>query len=166
MILRLLLLVLACNSVTQALESTPPNPSSPAAKNAAPPVKPAMNRLVEHLIVMPKGKLHEALLSTTITPKNLHFAPSLLHPTRSRAHVSLMEETGHSTAFSTDLSKAVKASAQRAPINEWLRNYRTGVAIAPDPSFFIGSDFSEGTNIPIITRDINAIMIDANAMIN
>ena len=136
--------------------------------------------LIEYIIILQKGKAHEALLITSIAPTHLNLAFTLLRYAPSSELFSMIDETGHPTGTYPEVPAPVKASARiamevewsdngttrRVPVNEWLRDTAKDVALAPGPWLYTGSNFSEGTFIPELTGDIAAIMVDSNSMIN
>ncbi len=136
--------------------------------------------LIEYIIILQKGKAHEALLITPVAPTDLNLAFVLLRYAPSPEMFSQIDETGHPTGIYPEVPAPVKASARismeaewsengttrRVPINEWLRNNAKDTALAPGPWLYTGSNFSEGKFIPELSGDIAAIMVDSNAMIN
>jgi hypothetical protein len=136
--------------------------------------------LIEYLIVLQKGKIHEGLLIMSSTPTDLNLAFVLLRYAPSPELFSLIDETGHPTGIYPEVPTPVKASARiavevewsdngttrRIPINEWLSDNTKNVALAPGPWLYTGSNLSEGKFIPELSGDVAAIMIDSNAMIN
>ena len=136
--------------------------------------------LIEYIIILQKGKTHEALLITSTAPTHLNLAFVLLRYAPSPELFSQINETGHPTGIYPEVPLPVKAAARialevewsdngttrRVPINEWLRDKGKDVALAPGPWLYTGASLSEGKFIPELTGDIAAIMVDSNAMIN
>ncbi len=136
--------------------------------------------LIEYVVILQKGKAHEALLMTSIVPTDLNVAFVLLRYAPSPELFSQIDETGHPTGIYPEVSAPVKASARitmeaewsdngttrRVPINEWLRDTAKDAALAPGPWLYTGSSLAEGKFIPDLSGDIAAIMLDSNAMIN
>ena len=145
------------------------------------PTKVNMNEgLLEYLIVLQQGKVHEALMISTITPTHLNLALVLLRYTPSSELFSLINETGHPTGIYQDVAAPVKAAARitldvewddngttrRVPVNEWVRNNSRGVGMEAGPWLYTGSSISNKKFIPDLSGDITSIMTDSNAMIN
>ncbi len=136
--------------------------------------------LIEYVVILQKGKTHEALLITSLVPTDLNLAFTLLRYAPSPELFSQINETGHPTGIYPEVSASVKAAARitmeaewsdngttrRVPINEWLRDTAKDAALAPGPWLYTGSSLAEGKFIPDLTGDIAAIMGDSNAMIN
>ncbi len=136
--------------------------------------------LIEYVIVLEKGKVHEALLLTTASPTHLNVALTLLRYAPSRELFPMIAATGHPTGIYQETPAAVKAAARitielewndsgtirRVPLNEWLQNPDNETALAAGPWLYTGSGFSEGKYIPELTGDILAIMVDPHAVIN
>ena len=136
--------------------------------------------LIEYIFTLQKGKIHEALLTTSIVPTDLSLAFTLLRYAPSPELFSEINETGHPTGMYPEVPTPVRASARialevewsdngtirRVPINEWLRDNMKDVALAPGPWLYTGSTFAEGKFIPELTGDIASIKLDSYAMIN
>lgn len=136
--------------------------------------------LIEYMIILQKGKAHEALLITPIVPTDLNLAFVLLRYPPSPELFSQINETGHPTGIYPEVPAPVRAAARismevewsdngttrHVPINEWLRDNARDAALAPGPWLYTGSSFSGGKFIPDLGGDIAAIMVDSNAMIN
>ena len=96
--------------------------------------------LVEYILVLEKGKVHESLLTTGISPTHLNLAFNLLGYLPSIELFSTIDETGHMSGIYPNVAAAVKTSARiaieiewndhgsthRAPINTWLQNKAEG----------------------------------------
>jgi hypothetical protein len=136
--------------------------------------------LIEYMIILQKGKAHEALLITTIVPTELNLAFVLLRYPPSPELFSQINETGHPTGIYPEVPNPVRAAARitmevewsdngttrRVPINEWLRDNAKDTALAPGPWLYTGSSFSEGKFIPDLSGDIASIKLDPYSMIN
>ena len=136
--------------------------------------------LIEYIIILQKGKAHEALLITTIVPTELNLAFVLLRYAASPELFSQINETGHPTGIYPEVSTPVRAAARismevewsdngttrRVPINEWLRDNAKDAALAPGPWLYTGSSLSDGKFIPDLSGDIASIKLDSYAMIN
>ena len=136
--------------------------------------------LIEYMIILQKGKAHEALLITPVVPTDINLAFVLLRYAPSPELFSQINETGHPTGIYPEVPAPVKVAARitmevewsdngttrRVPINEWLRDNAKDAGLAPGPWLYTGSRFSGGKFIPDLSGDIAAIMVDSNAMIN
>ncbi len=136
--------------------------------------------LVEYILVLEKGKVHEALLTTGISPTHLNLAFNLLGYLPSIELFSTIDETGHMSGIYPNVAAAVKMSARiaieiewsdhgsthRVPINTWLQIKGEGKTMAAGPWLYSGSAIAENKFIPEITGDLAAIMVDSRAMIN
>ncbi len=136
--------------------------------------------LLEYLIVLAQGKVHEALLITEISPTHLNLAFTLLRYPASRELFVIPDEDGRLTAKYPDVPAAIKAGARiaidvewndkgsirRVPINDWIQHAVKTTAMDAGPWVYSGSDFNEGKYVPEMTGDIAAILISPAAMIN
>ena len=136
--------------------------------------------LIEYMIILQKGKAHEALLITPIVPTELNLAFVLLSYPPSPELFSQINETGHPTGIYPEVPAPVRAAARitmevewsengttrRVHINEWLRDKAKDAALAPGPWLYTGSSYSEGKFIPDLSGDIASIKLDPYAMIN
>ena len=136
--------------------------------------------LIEYMIILQKGKIHEALLITQAVPTDLNLAFVLLRYPPSPELFSQINETGHPTGIYPEVPNPVRAAARitmevewsengttrRVHINEWLRDKAKDAALAPGPWLYTGSSFSEGKFIPDLSGDIASIKLDPYAMIN
>ena len=136
--------------------------------------------LLEYLIVHQNGKVHEALLSTEISPTHLNLAFTLLHYSPSKELYPLPNETGGTSNNFPEVPAEVKATARvtidvewtaegkvrRVPVNEWIQHSVTSAAMPAGPWVFGGSDFHEGKFVAETTGDIAAIFLSMAALIN
>ncbi len=136
--------------------------------------------LIEYILILQKGKAHEALLVTQIVPTDLNLAFVLLRYPPSPELFSQINETGHPTGLYPEVSSPVRAAARitmevewsdsgttrRVPINEWLRDNAKDTALAPGPWLYTGSSLYEGKFIPDLSGDIVSIKLDPYAMVN
>ena len=203
--LRYFLLIPACISLSFAQESPPANtPSTEPVKPSVTkldeyryqigdvildrksreirfPTKVNMNEgLIEYLVVLQQGKVHEALLISSITPTHLNVAMVLLRYAPSCELFSLINETGHPTGIYQEVPAPVRAAARiaidvewddngttrRLPVNEWVRNNSKDTGMEAGPWLYTGSSISDKKFIPDLSGDITSIMNDSNAMIN
>ncbi len=209
MLLRLLILIPACASLLLAQDAPPTKPQPPE-NTAAPvkpsvkklddthyqiggvafdqktreirvPTKVNMKEgLLEYLIVHQNGKLHEALLTTEISPTDLNLAFTLLRYSPSRELYPLPDEGGAASSKYPDVPADVKARARvtidvewtvdgkvrREPINEWIQHGVKSTPMPAGPWVYGGSEFSEGKFIPETSGDIAAIFLAMSALIN
>jgi hypothetical protein len=136
--------------------------------------------LIEYLIVLAQGKLHEALLITEISSTHLNLAFSLLRYPPSRELFLIPDEDGRLTDKYPEVPAAIKAGARiaidvewddqgrtrRVPINDWIQHAVKTTAMDAGPWVYSGSDFNEGKYVPEITGDIAAILVSPAAIIN
>ena len=136
--------------------------------------------LLEYLIVHQSGKVHEALLSTEISPTDLNLAFTLLRYPPSRELYPLPEEDGAASSKFPTVPADVKARARitidvewtvdgklrRVPINEWIQHAVKSTSMPAGPWVYGGSEFSEGKFIPETSGDIAAIFLAMSALIN
>jgi len=136
--------------------------------------------LLEFLLVLEKGKIHESLLVTDASPSHLHLAFSLLRYPPSVELFPMLDEIGHVTGEYPDVPVEVRARARvlidvewsrdgmliRNSINEWIQHSTSSQAMPPGPWIFSGSAFQRGSYIPDLTGDIAAIFVARAAMIN
>ena len=136
--------------------------------------------LLEYLVVLAKGKVHEALLVTSISPTHLNLAFTLLRYPASHELFALKDASGRRPNKLPAVPAAVKSAARiaievewndhdqtrRLPVNEWIQHIVTTTAMKPGPWLYTGSDFRQGKFIPELTGDLGAIMIDPGALTN
>ncbi|NQX00480.1 hypothetical protein HQ447_07450 [bacterium] len=199
--IRFLILVPACLSLALAQEP------SPAAEPVAPSVKKLdatryqiggvefdrktreirfptqvnmTEGLLEYLIVHQKGKVHEALLTTTISPTDLNLAFTLLRYSPSHELYPLPNETGGTSDNYPVVADDVKAAARvtlevewtdagklrRIPVNEWIQHAVKSTAMPAGPWIYGGSDFHEGKFIAETSGDVAGIFLAMSALLN
>ena len=136
--------------------------------------------LLEYLLVMAKGKTHESLLITDISPTHLNLAFTLLRFPASPELFRLLDSKGEMTDQHPTVPAAVQAAARididvewsdhgktrRIPVNEWLQQAVKTTAMAAGPWLYTASEINAGQYLPEMTGDLAAIMIDPAAMIN
>lgn len=138
--------------------------------------------LLEFLVVHEKGKVHEALLVTTISPTHLNLAFKLLRYPASPELYPLPSETGGASGEFPDVAPEVKAGARvtidvewkdpktgetrRMPVNDWIQHSVKTTAMPPGPWVYGGSVIEDGAYVPESTGDIAAIFIAPSALIN
>ena len=136
--------------------------------------------LIEYLITLQKGKIHEALLTTPIVPTDLNISFVLLRYPPSPELFSEINETGHPTGIYPEVPTPVRVAARitmevewsdngntrRTPINDWLRDNSKGATLTPGPWLYTGSSLAEGKYIPDLSGDMVSIKLDSYAMIN
>ena len=136
--------------------------------------------LLEYLIVLAKGKVHESLLVTEISPTHLNLAFTLLRYSPSPELFSLTDENGRVIEEHPKVSDTVKAGARiaidlewidkgktrRIAANEWIQHIVTSAHMKAGPWLYTGADIQEGKYIPEITGDLCAIMVDPGGITN
>ncbi len=136
--------------------------------------------LLEFIIVHEKGKIHESLLVTTISPTHLNLAFTLLRYPPSPELYPLPNETGGTSGDFPKVDPAIMAAARvaievewqdggrtrRVPINDWIQHAVKTTAMPPGPWVYGGSFIYDGQYSPETTGDIAAIFIALSALIN
>ncbi|MES2440384.1 MAG: YdjY domain-containing protein [Verrucomicrobiota bacterium] len=136
--------------------------------------------LLEYLIVNQKGKLHEALLATEISPLHLNLAFTLLRYPASRELYPLPNETGGLSSKVPDVPAEIKAGARinievewtdngkvrRNSINEWIQHGVKSSSMPAGPWVYGGSDFEGGKFLPETSGDVAAIFMAMSSLIN
>ncbi len=135
---------------------------------------------IEYLIVMPQGKTHESLLTTTISPIHLNLAFTLLRYPASPELFYLLDANHSMTTTHPPVAAAVRADARididvewdqqgttrRIPVNEWIQHVVTTHSMPAGPWLYTGSDIHDAPYLPETSGDIAAIMNDPGALIN
>ncbi len=136
--------------------------------------------LLEYLIVLAQGKVHEAMLITEISPTDLNLAFTLLRYTASQELFAIPNEDGLLTDKYPDVPAAIKAGARisievewddkgttrRVPINDWIQHSVKTTVMDAGPWIYSGSSLQEGKYVPEMTGDIAAILVSSQAIIN
>jgi hypothetical protein len=136
--------------------------------------------LLEFLIVHEKGKVHESLLATTVSPTHLNLAFTLLRYSPSKELYLLPDENGKVPTEFPDVPADVKAAARvridvewsdggetrRIPANEWIQHAVKTTAMPAGPWVYGGSDFFEGVFSAEASGDVVAIYLSMAALIN
>jgi hypothetical protein len=139
-----------------------------------------VNGLLEYLVVHQKGKVHESLLTTEISPTHLNLAFILLKYKRSPELYPLPNETGGASDIFPEVTADVKASSrvnidiewtqdgktQRLPVNECIQHSVKTTAMPAGPWLYGGSDFSDGQYVPEICGDVIAIFLAPSALLH
>lgn len=129
--------------------------------------------LLEYLIVHENGKVHEALLTTKISPTHLNLAFTLLRYMPSPELYPLPNKTGGVSGDFPEVSAEVKAGARvqidvewtddgklrRVPVNDWIQHAVRTTAMPAGPWVYGGSVFDKGKFAPEISGDIAAIFV-------
>jgi len=135
---------------------------------------------LEFLLVHSKGKTHESLLATEISPLALNVAFTLLRYPASKELYPLPNETGGASDKYPDVPADVKAGARmaidiewkdgekdkRVPANDLIQHATKGNAMPAGPWVYGGSDVSEGKFVAQMTGDMIAIYLALSAIIN
>jgi hypothetical protein len=136
--------------------------------------------LLEFLIVHEKGKVHESLLATEVSPTHLNLAFTLLRYSPSKELYILPDENGKPAAEHPEVPADVKAAARvkidvewsegaetrRVPVNEWIQHAVKTTAMPAGPWVYGGSDFFEGAFVAETSGDVVAIYLSMAALIN
>ena len=136
--------------------------------------------LLEFLLVHENGKIHESLLSTTISATNLNVVLKLLHYQSSpELYLKIKEDGSASSEFqaATAEQKAgsrlriliSKESAKRSdavPVNEWIAHAPTEKPMPPEPWIYGGSSIHQGRFLAESSGDIFAIFLSNSAVAN
>ena len=140
----------------------------------------AGNELLEFAIVHSKGKVHESLLLTEVSPTHLNLAFKLLRYQASAEFYPILDEDGTVSNKFPEVSDEVKAASRidisvewkqdgkerRAKLREWISHGSTGEAMAADPWVYGGSGIYEGKFMAEGSGDIAAIFLSNTALIN
>ncbi|MEY3896556.1 MAG: hypothetical protein RLZZ214_2076 [Verrucomicrobiota bacterium] len=137
--------------------------------------------LLEFLIVHQNGKVHEALLSTEISPTQLNLAFTLLRYTASKELYPLPNETGGTSGNFPEVPAEIKAAARvtidvewsdaegkvrRVPVNEWIQHAVKTSAMPAGPWVYGGSVFNETSFAAEASGDVAAIFLSMEALLN
>lgn len=136
-----------------------------------------VTQIIEYAVVNEKGKTHESLLSTKISPFRLQ---TLLLLANAKKYVERLPEftsDGREQPPSTprpkhriqifvkDLRPEAKHSPA-VPLANWIHNADTGEAMEGEPWMYTGSRIYEGKFVAELEGDIVAVFLNANAMFN
>lgn len=136
--------------------------------------------LLEYLIVHQNGKIHEALLSTEVSPTDLNLAFTLLRYKASKELYPLPSESGGASSNYPEVADDVKAAARvsidvewnddgntrRLPVNDWIQHAVKMTSMPPGPWVYGGSDFYDGTFAAEASGDVAAIFLSMEALVN
>lgn len=136
--------------------------------------------LLEFIIVQTKGKVHESLLATDISPTHLNLAFMLLRYKASPELYPIFEELGVNSGKFPEVDAATRAGARitieveweqdgkkrRLPVNDLVQHAVKAQAIPAGPWVYGGSAVHDGKYSAEVTGDIAAIFLSASAMIN
>jgi hypothetical protein len=137
--------------------------------------------LLEFIMVTPKGKVHESLLVTDLSPSQLNFAFILLSYKPSAELFPRLDEIGRTSGSYPEVPAEIKNAARiaidvewtdlegkvhRHPINEWIQHRSHRTAMPSGPWLYTGAGVSQGKYIPDLTGDVAAIFVEQNALIN
>ena len=135
---------------------------------------------LEYLVVHENGKVHESLLSTTISPTHLNLAFKLLRYPPSRELYTVSEDDDSKPLVAPNIPAEVKEGARllievewseggkkrRNPVNEWIQHAVTEASMPAGPWVYGGSGFGDGKYFPETTGDVVAIFLSNAAIIN
>lgn len=130
-----------------------------------------VDRPLEYLLVNGKGKVHEALCITDISPLNLNIALKLLGFKESKELFQIVDEdyrpTGEYFKVTDEIKKAarldlhlewqVNGNTKRVPVNSFIYNPVTEKTMSPGPWLYHGSYMHEGQFKAEVSGDIFAI---------
>ena len=134
--------------------------------------------LLEFIIVNQKGKIHESLFISDISPLNLNIALKLLGIKESAELFELVDEDYRPTGKFPDIPAATKAAARmdifvewgedkkRVTLNDLILNNVTEKTMDPGPWLNTGSYLHEGKYKAEVTGDLIAVFSSQPAMIN
>ena len=136
--------------------------------------------LIEYVVVLQKGHVHEAFLLADISPTDLNLAFTLLRYKPSPELFSEIEESGHPSGILPEVPLPVKASARiaievewthsgtthRCTLNEWFQSRSSQTTMIPGPWLYTGSSSSEGVYIPELSGDVISVKPDRYAVVN
>lgn len=140
----------------------------------------AGDELLEFAVVHANGKVHEALLVTTISATDLNIAFKLLRYQASSEFYPLKEADGSYSNEFPEVPEEVKKAARidigvewkeggkdrKAKLHEWITHGSTGKPMDADPWVYGGSGVYEGKFMAESTGDIAAIFLSNSALIN
>lgn len=136
--------------------------------------------LLEYLVVHEKGKLHESLFSTTISPTDLRIAFTLLRYQPSRELYPEPDPSDENRLRFPNVNAEIKAKARvlieaewdegdkkrKLSVNEMIQHEVKTTSMPVGPWVFGGSDFQNGKYIPELTGDIAAIYSEFPSILN
>ena len=136
--------------------------------------------LLEFVVVQNKGKVHESLLITEISPTHLNLAFKLLRYTASPELYPIWLEPGVSSGKYPEVDPATQAAARvnidvewdqdgkkrRMPVNDLVQHAVKAHAMPAGPWVYGGSHVHDGKFSAEISGDIAAIYLSPSAMIN
>jgi hypothetical protein len=136
--------------------------------------------LLEFLVVHQNGKVHEALLSTEISPTHLNLAFTLLRYSPSRELYPLPSETGGASGNYPEVAEDVKAAARvnielewsedgktkRFPANECVQHAVKTTSMPAGPWVYGGSNIDHGKYAAETTGDVIDIFTSPAAILN
>ena len=136
--------------------------------------------LIEYLLVNDKGKVHESLLSTKITPHDIHLALLLVGLAEDKKS-NLDEPIPPSAIDSAYLHEAPKLKGtpvrisvawtqdgkrQEAPAENWIFNLHANALMSPGPWTYNGSLIMDGQFLADQDLSIVAVITDPTALAN
>ncbi|MDB4436131.1 YdjY domain-containing protein [Akkermansiaceae bacterium] len=139
-----------------------------------------IDRPLEYLLVNGKGKVHEALCITDVSPINLNIAIKLLGLKSSQELFEIIDEDYRPTGKFPDVPAKIKAAARldiflewpvngktkRVSMNELIYNPVIEKTMAPGPWLYTGSYIHEGQFKAEIAGDLFALHPRQPAMVN
>jgi hypothetical protein len=136
--------------------------------------------LLEFLIVHEKGKIHESLFVTDVSPTDINLALTLLRYQPSAELYPLPNPSGGLSGEFPEVPEDVKRAARvsievewndggktkRHPVNEWIRHAVKESTMPSGPWVYGGSRFFDGKFGAETTGDIVAIFVTIASLIN
>ncbi|MCF6311675.1 MAG: YceI family protein [Verrucomicrobiales bacterium] len=137
--------------------------------------------LLEYILVTDKGKIHESLLSTTISPAQLQIVLKLCHYAEGVGDTFdalYPDDEKKGTAGKADRGSAVRIAAEwiekkdgievprRFQIHELIKDLKNDQAMTQDQWVYTGSIIYEGTFIAESEGTLIAVYIDNGSLIN
>jgi len=136
---------------------------------------------LEFLLVHVRGKVHESLFSTEVSPTHLNLAFTLLRYTPSPELYATDSPPEHEAGSKfPEVAADVKAAARvnikvewsdkgevkSFPVNDWVLHTTTAKAMPAGPWVYGGSEFSAGRFQAESTGDMIAIFLSSAALLN
>ena len=126
--------------------------------------------LLEFLIVHERGKIHESLLSTRISPTHLNVVLKLLRYEPSQRLYSIENpqpaDDEEASRLNFEVEWIENGETRRANLREWVSHAVTETAMPTAPWIYGGSFIQNGNFLAEATGDLVAIYLSDAALIN